>query len=132
MEDLIMKKTCTECGTEKAIEEFGWRNKAKKIRHAKCKECKKRYWKQYYRESYRQYAEVNRQRKLKYVERNQKFIADYLGSHVCIDCGESDIVVLTFDHVKGQKKFNICDSGKTGYAIKTIEKEINKCEYAAP
>ncbi len=45
----------------------------------------------------------------------------------CFDCGfNEDPVALHFDHVDGEKKFNIGKS-LNGYKWKTIEEEIAKC-----
>lgn len=58
-------------------------------------------------------------------QKRKKFLKDYLRTHPCVDCGNADIRVLEFDHVRGQKKFNI---GQFKYAIPTLIKEIEKCE----
>jgi hypothetical protein len=52
----------------------------------------------------------------------------YLQEHPCKDCGETDPVVLTFDHVRGKKIANIAAMMAAKYSWKTIEKEIAKCE----
>lgn len=36
--------------------------------------------------------------------------------------------VMDFDHVRGQKKFNLSQAAAKCYAIPTIEAEIAKCE----
>jgi hypothetical protein len=38
------------------------------------------------------------------------------------------IVVLDFDHVKGEKKKAIADMVSNYYSIKTIKEEMRKCE----
>jgi len=47
--------------------------------------------------------------------------------HPCIDCGESDIRVLEFDHVRGEKKANIGDMAGANIAWQRIEAELAKC-----
>lgn len=48
--------------------------------------------------------------------------------HSCTDCGESDLRVLQFDHVRGTKRHNISDMLKNGYAWSAILLEIFKCD----
>lgn len=57
----------------------------------------------------------------------RSFIDGYKSEHPCVDCGESDPVVLDFDHVLGKKKFNI-GSAASGKTIAEIVAEIEKCE----
>ena len=57
----------------------------------------------------------------------KKFIKDYLTNNPCVDCGETDPIVLEFDHIR-DKKMNIGDAVGKGCSIETIQKEINKCE----
>ena len=52
----------------------------------------------------------------------------YLTDHPCVDCRETDPLVLTFDHVRGKKKMNISQMVNQGYSIETLQDEIIKCE----
>lgn len=45
----------------------------------------------------------------------------------CTDCGESNPIVLDFDHLKN-KKYNISRMVHDGFSWKAIKKEIEKCE----
>lgn len=56
----------------------------------------------------------------------RKYVLNYLVSHPCVDCGESDPVVLDFDHQKG-KIDNVSDLIKNRNSIELIAKEIDKC-----
>lgn len=60
--------------------------------------------------------------------KGREFICEYLSKHPCVDCGEGDILVLEFDHVKGIKKMNLGDLVYKGATIPRIEREIAKCE----
>ena len=42
-------------------------------------------------------------------ERNLNYIKNYLSNNPCVDCGNNNIVVLEFDHVRGEKKYNVSD-----------------------
>lgn len=59
-------------------------------------------------------------------KRNQKLIYDYLKDKSCVDCGETETVVLTFDHVR-DKKYTISDMVRRAYSTETIMAEIAKC-----
>ena len=61
-------------------------------------------------------------------KRNKGYIFFVKTLHSCIDCGEDNPLVLEFDHVRGEKKANVSDMGNQAYSIKTIQKEIEKCE----
>lgn len=58
---------------------------------------------------------------------NAEFMIAYLGKHPCVDCGESDIIVLEFDHLR-DKVADVSVLARGGYSIETIQKEIDKCE----
>jgi hypothetical protein len=57
----------------------------------------------------------------------QKKVIRYLRAHPCTDCGEDDITVLEFDHVRGERQF--CIGGVVSHAKwEDVEREIKKCE----
>ena len=45
----------------------------------------------------------------------------------CVDCGETNHVVLDFDHLK-DKKYNISRMIHDGFSWAAIKKEMAKCE----
>ena len=53
---------------------------------------------------------------------------EYLTQHSCVDCRQSDPIVLDFDHVRGTKKTEVVRLVMQGYSWGTIEAEIAKCE----
>ena len=55
-------------------------------------------------------------------------VLQVLKTRPCLDCGESDPVVLDFDHVLPGKFKNISDMVRNGYAWAKIEQEISLCE----
>jgi hypothetical protein len=59
------------------------------------------------------------------VERTE-WLIDYLGVNPCTDCGESDPMVLEFDHV-ADKNFNI-SVALTVRSWKSVSAEIARCE----
>lgn len=60
--------------------------------------------------------------------RNREYVDSYLKSHPCVDCGESDHIVLEFDHIKGEKLYNVSGLKHGSNSIQLIEEEIAKCE----
>jgi hypothetical protein len=84
----------------------------------------------------RQHYAANRERKREQardrMRRNRAliraFILDYLKVHPCVDCGETNVVVLEFDHVRGKKEFHIGGATARNIALDRLEAEIAKCE----
>src|SRR5690349_18109728 len=60
-------------------------------------------------------------------KRNKDYIKSYLESHPCVDCGESDIIVLEFDRIN-DKTNNVSTGANLGWSIEKLQKEIDKCE----
>ena len=58
----------------------------------------------------------------------QDFIVNYLLGHPCVDCGETNILVLEFDHIAGNKIANISTMIQNRTSLKIIEKEIAKTQ----
>jgi len=55
----------------------------------------------------------------------KEFLYDYLKKNPCIDCGEKDVTVLEFDHVRGKKVMAI---GNMVYMpLPVVKKEVKKC-----
>lgn len=57
-----------------------------------------------------------------------KELYDYLTENHCVDCGESNPIVLQFDHIGDNKEYNVSFLVKNGRAWSQVEKEIKKCE----
>lgn len=60
--------------------------------------------------------------------RVRAYINAYLKANPCVDCGETNTIVLEFDHVGDDKDFNISDATRKGYSMTKIKEEIAKCE----
>lgn len=83
----------------------------------------------------RRYYEANRdavKAKSKAVSKRTRTIVyawllEYLESHPCIDCGETNPVVLEFDHI-GEKEFSIGNVARRSISLKRVISEVAKCE----
>lgn len=61
--------------------------------------------------------------------RNRHFVRGYLSMNPCVDCGETDIMVLDCDHVdRALKTQSICMAVGTGWGLSKIVEELFKCE----
>ena len=106
---------CTKCKADKDPEDFHVRRSSKlRKRQPDCKSCRKISGKEY---------------KEKCGKRNREYIWNYLEARGCIDCGERNIIVLEFNHLR-DKKYNISDMvyKYTESSLKKIKEEIAKCE----
>lgn len=121
-------KICSTCNISKPLKDFYKKKSNSDGYDNNCKECKRNYDKAYYAKRYSDTEMVEKRKRLKQdiALRNRKFIYDYLSTHPCVSCGESDPIVLEFDHIDMlDKSFNISDS--TDHSIASIKAEIAKC-----
>jgi hypothetical protein len=119
-----MQKKCTRCKKTKPYTEFQKRAATKTGCASMCRPCKQKYDREHYaaHPHRRQYIKLNRR-----AARNKahEFICEYLSTHPCVDCGESDPIVLEFDHVRGQKLNSV--SRLKNCSAKAVAREIKKC-----
>jgi hypothetical protein len=59
--------------------------------------------------------------------RNLLFVREQLSAASCVDCGESELVVLEFDHV-GPKRASVVAMALDEYSIGSLEREIAECQ----
>lgn len=80
-----------------------------------CKECMAEYKRQ---------SHWNRNLDIK------RFIYEYRKQTPCVDCGlVGNPMLVEFDHIKGDKKFNLAHAFmKKGMTIDIVKQEIAKCE----
>lgn len=119
-----MTKFCGSCREDKAISFFAKNSHKKDGFQTTCKDCQTAYGKIRYQKHKDRYKETDTKLRI----RNQIAVYEYLQIHHCVDCQISDPVVLTFDHVRGQKKGNVSDMVKHSWGLNTIFAEIEKCE----
>lgn len=59
--------------------------------------------------------------------KNKKYVHEFKKNSECVDCGETNPLVLDFDHLRDKYKC-VSDMVHESYSIETIQKEIDKCE----
>ena len=124
-----MKRICLDCGQERDTEQdLTWKYRERGIRNTKCKYCQSLRSKQHYKNNKQLYIERARTREVLVAEDNQRKLAGYFSCNPCVDCGQTDMRVLEFDHVRGKKSNDISKMMSIGCSWFTIEAEITKCE----
>lgn len=105
--------------------DFNFRNQGLGIRDSACKVCTRKSLRDHYSRNREYYlAKVCKRNKAVRVL-NKVFIRDYLRSHPCVDCGESDPIVLEFDHFKN--KINAVAIMARSSTLKSLSLEVDKC-----
>lgn len=118
-------KRCTKCGTEKSLSEFRKKDLLRLSSH--CNDCQRAYLRDHYRRNKEHYIQKAKKRSTEVGQENRGKIIEYLSTHPCVDCGESDPRVLEFDHVNGKKQKDIAVM-IYDYPWYKVEAEIAKCE----
>jgi protein-arginine kinase activator protein McsA len=122
-------KHCGTCSTDKATTEFN-KNKSKKDGLSSiCRECSKARSKRYYTENLEHHKVEVRKRSKKTINENREKLFEYYKNNPCIDCGNSNPIVLELDHRDSVEKFdNVSNLVGGGFSWSLIEREIEKCD----
>jgi len=120
-------KRCSRCGDVKPLNDFAWRYKAKGLRETYCRPCRAAYKQEHYAKNRARYIQNAAAWTQKAVREWNEFLISYFEERPCIDCGEDDPMVLEFDHVRGDKKFEI-SKGVRFRSRKALEEEMKKCD----
>lgn len=117
-----MIKRCKKCKIKKHSSKFYKHPSTKDKLSNICIDCQLQYQKKNIKNKRINNLKTHHKAK----KRGKNLILQYLKSHPCIDCEESDPIVLEFDHIRGRKKF--CISQRIHYVWETLLKEIEKCD----
>lgn len=120
----MKEKYCGKCNELKSVEYFHRRGKGYQ---SVCKSCRKSIDAELYKSHPQEVKDRIQSRKRERATINRINVANYLKSNPCVDCGEKDIIVLEFDHIR-DKKYNVSEMINTSLSWKTIKNEIDKCE----
>jgi len=118
---------CGTCGEVRPIKEFSFRNRLTRRRHTTCKSCQRKFKRAFYLRNLQSYKEKSARQKTEAILRNQSHVREFLSTHPCIDCGESNPIVLEFDHI-GAKDRDIAQLILDGVSWDRILSEIKKCK----
>lgn len=124
---------CSRCKQHKTIDQFAPRPNRKRGYHSFCRRCYREYRQEWQENEYK-----DPDRRARRLFRNQiaaergresrmHWILSYLMNHPCADCGETDPLVLDFDHV-GKKQSNVSALLHNNRSLSYIKEEIAQCE----
>ena len=117
---------CGRCGETKPVEEFNWRYRDRGLRDNYCRLCRTAYKQEHYQANKARYVANAMRRRERVHMQNLRTLLTYLKTHPCVDCGETDPLVLEFDHLRN-KSFNV-SKGMVDKSWEAVLIEIAKCE----
>lgn len=119
-------KVCSICKIQKDVTQFY--KKKNGVAH-RCLECEVTYQQQYYANNKEKRIKAAREHAKKQQQVLRKYVVDYLKQNPCVDCGQSNILTLQFDHRDG-KLFDISKAVCSGRPISLTKliSEISKCD----
>jgi hypothetical protein len=121
-------RVCTSCSIEKEDHEFNFRHKLLGIRHHICIVCQRKYKRKWYHGTAKEaHLENVKERNKRVREEAKEFVYQYLLTHPCEACGESDVRVLEFHHTD-KKRMGVSVMVAWGAPTHKIQEEISVCQ----
>ena len=97
-------RVCPGCDQARELTEFNIKDRRTGRRQVYCRECSRRYCREHYQRNTAYYTAKARKRDKAARGETRVRIMAYLRDHSCVDCGETDPIVLQFDHVDPSAK----------------------------
>ena len=119
-------KRCASCREFKPLTDFHRQRRSKDGLQSYCKPCNNRRAKRFYADNPERCKERDKTRKPGAKNANRMRVFQYLLAHPCVDCGETDPVVLEFDHQRDKVRA-ISEITNSALSWQTIQSEIDKC-----
>lgn len=121
-------KRCAICKDNKSLLKFNKNIKKKDGLQSACKSCSAKRSSAYYKRKTEHHKKVTKEQKRLLRIRNGQFVWDYLLTHSCVDCGNTNPIVLEFDHVRSNKIAAISTCVGNMFSLQKLKEEISKCE----
>jgi hypothetical protein len=122
------EKECGSCGLVKPLGMFPFKNKQLGKRGSTSLACMAAYGREHYARNRAKYlAKAHRSRGRVRAKNDERILA-YLLDHPCLDCGETDPLVLDFDHREPSTKSNEVSRMVRSRPWRVVLEEIEKCD----
>jgi hypothetical protein len=128
-DDEAGQQRCCRCQALKPLAEFNFKNRAQDRRHPFCRDCQHAWNREHYQHNRAAYLANAKRHNLEYRTANLRRVVEYLLQHPCVDCGETDVLVLHFDHRDPAAKLIAIGSLISRFSSwPQIAAEIEKCD----
>jgi hypothetical protein len=121
-------RVCCTCRQAKSVGEFALKNKQRGTRSTKCRACQAAYSRDHYQRNRATYIKRAAARRKRDRETCRQQLFDYLLAHPCVDCGETDPIVLEFDHRDRSLKRGSISRLIGQFTWAVVELEIASCD----
>jgi hypothetical protein len=123
-----IEKKCGRCGMVKSPSDFGINNAKYDRLQSHCRACKREFQNRWYHKNKQTHVAVVSKNRRARTQAIREMLNAYLREHPCVECGETDPLMLDFDHVCGVKRAAVSQMVSSGYSWEAITLEIAKCE----
>jgi hypothetical protein len=128
MSDVLALRVCARCCVAKPLSGFPIKNAAKGWYSSYCRPCRQEYAKAHYSRNVAYYKAKAASARTRGRSGNRAVVDAFLADHPCVDCGESDPVVLDFDHVDPKLKLDTVGRIQHSGGRARLLREMDKCE----
>ena len=123
------QKRCSRCGEIRDSSNFSFKNRAKGLLHSFCRACHKAWNRAHYEKNRATYIATAQRNNAIYIAENLRRLLEFLLDNPCVDCGETDPLVLDFDHRDpSTKRMEVSSLVRHAGSWSALEEEIAKCD----